>query len=985
MEEADQPQPAHIVALEQHFGHSIFRPMQWTIIRSIIEDRRDNCAIMATGYGKSLIYQYPSVFLQRLTLVISPLISLMEDQVLSLNLSNIPSCLLGSAQTANPVPDIKAGKFRVVYLTPEYVTGGSGKYLLEQVSDQLVLIAIDEAHCLSKWGHDFRPAYRNLGQIRSWCPRVPILAVTATATPNVRTDIVSSLGLRNPQVLCTGFDRPNLQFHVKMKGSLGVWEDVKGLLSRNSEGSIIIYCLTRKQTEEIVDLLKSNKIECQPYHAGLSLSRRKDIHESFVRDRVQIIVATIAFGMGIDKPDVRLVIHYGASKDLESYYQEAGRAGRDGQPSKCVMFWSRADFRTHEMLREHNPGGVQKNLEALSKKMCDSSKLQPRKNCCDNCDRIVEGVKDSERYEGIDEHGNYDFGKDAEHLLKAVQACAGGTGITIPISLLRGSKNKKMSDYLLKHPLHGVGKSKDEEWWKALAALLEREGYLLKTKMQNAFNKFAVMFKVNLTPLAIKWLEMPDRKMLLKPTTEMFKSIRRIRTQPLYDLNSDADFQTKNKTLPLLQMPGSSRLLEPVVQKQDLVQELVKSLLKKRSELATTYECMPYMISSNQALHQMATIRPLNIAEMKRAKLDGFSDIKIQKFGQAFLNCIQQKLNYLPEAAPHNTPKDILQKHSLSKTKFSSTHQTTWNLWLEGRSISDIAKFRNLAETTVVSHLSEAIKHGFTFGTKELARLGIDQRLYEHIRSNLPKSFEGCKLTDIKNNCLPHVTFDQIKIVLSHVQVRSHLETLNYRFDENNAIGEPLNVPKKSNLPEPQHPENDLWGDEDDDVLIAAESSFAEIEQRYDELNASQRENGKPAVDSVIDIDDDEDEGFDIGEINALEQAVLNMTDGKTMVNAEKSSPVMEPVQTNKFVFKTKSKDIAYNDDHTNIQNLEVAPKCPSPAKQAKMDPEPAKNIFRFKTASSTATSTVGSNKRIIYEESDDDDDRDVALPRRRN
>ncbi|XP_019528078.3 bifunctional 3'-5' exonuclease/ATP-dependent helicase WRN [Aedes albopictus] len=1001
MEEKHQPQPAHLAALESHFGHSHFRPMQWTIIRSIIEDRRDNCVIMATGYGKSLTYQYPSVFLQRLTLVISPLISLMEDQVLSLNLSNIPACLLGSAQLANPVPDIKAGKFRVVYLTPEYVTGDSGKYLLEQVANQLVLIAIDEAHCLSKWGHDFRPAYRNLGVIRRWCPKVPILAVTATATPNVREDIVSSLGLRNPQVLCTGFDRPNLQFHVRMKGTLGVWEDVKALLSRNRhEGSIIIYCLTRKQTEEIVELLRNMKIQCEPYHAGLGLKQRREIHEKFVRDRVQIIVATIAFGMGIDKPDVRLVVHYGASKDLESYYQEAGRAGRDGQPSKCVMFWSRADFKTHEILREHSHGGVQKNLEALSKKMheyldtrdCrrkfilqyfegDNVKVQPRINCCDNCDRIVGGVKDSDRYEGIDTDGNYDFTKDTQNLLKAVAAFGGGTGIALPIAMLRGSKSKKLPEYHQKNPLHGVGKAKDDEWWKALAMLLEREGFLVKTKLPNAFNKFAVMYKTSVTPLGKKWLETPNRKLLMKPTTEMFKSIRLVRSQPLFD--TETDFQTQSKiSLPAQSKPaGSSRLLEPIAQKQDLVQELVKTLLKKRSELATTYECMPYMIASNQALHQMATIRPLNIDEMKRAKLDGFSDIKIQKFGKEFLNCIQQKLHYLPEANQvKSTPLQVLQKHPLTKTKFSSTHQTSWNLWLEGRSVPDIAKFRNLSEVTITSHLSEAIKHGFSFGWKDLSRLGIDQRLYDHIKSNLPQSLENCKLTEIKNRCLPHVTFDQIKIVMSLVQVRSHLEALNIPLVDNNA-NDKAPAPSKPDIPPtPEIQENDLWGDEDDDDFIAAESSFAEIDRICEESKTKATDHNKPA-NSIVIIDDEanDDECFNMGEISALEEAVLSGSDQS-----------VEEIPSTKPAFKPKSKGIVYDvddDDGDDGQKAQTA--GPSPPKQPKMDPNPpAKNIFRFKTAISSSASLASSSalngsKRINYVDSDDDDCV-VTLPKRK-
>ncbi|XP_065095775.1 bifunctional 3'-5' exonuclease/ATP-dependent helicase WRN-like [Ochlerotatus camptorhynchus] len=1011
MEEVHQPQPVHLAALESHFGHSNFRPMQWTIIRSIIEDRRDNCVIMATGYGKSLTYQYPSVFLQRLTVVISPLISLMEDQVLSLNLSNIPSCLLGSAQRANPIPDIKAGKFRVVYLTPEYVTGEVGKQLLENVADQLVLIAIDEAHCLSKWGHDFRPAYRNLGVIRRWCPKVPILAVTATATPNVREDIVASLGLRNPQILCTGFDRPNLQFHVKMKGTLGIWEDVKGLLSRNSEGSIIIYCLTRKQTEEIVELLRSKKIECEPYHAGLGLKQRRDVHESFVRDRVQIIVATIAFGMGIDKPDVRLVVHYGASKDLESYYQEAGRAGRDGQPSKCVMFWSRADFKTHEILREHNNGGVQKNLEVLSKKMheyldtrdCrrkfilkyfegDDVKVDARKNCCDNCDRIVGGVKDSDKYEGIDDNGNYDFSKDTEQLLKAVEAFGGGTGIALPIALLRGSKSKKLNDYHLRNPLHGVGKSKDEEWWKALAVLLEREGFLEKIKLPNTFNKFAVIFKIKVTTLANKWLATPNRKLLMKPTTEMFKSIRLVRNQSLYD--TSVGFQTQHNTIQtLLQAPGSSRLLEPVVQRQDLVRDLVKTLLKKRSELATAYECMPYMIASNQALHQMATVRPLNLEEMKCAKLDGFSDIKIQKFGKEFLACIQQKLKFLPEASSSQgqpkTAQQALQQHPLIKTKFSSTHQTTWNLWLEGRTLSDISRFRNLAEGTVINHLCEAIKHGFPFGWKDLARLNVDRPLYDYIKSKLPQSLDSCKLTDIKSNCLPHVTFDQIKLVLNHVHVWKHLEALNVRLVDANDNEEV--PPQKKEIAPAKSPEDDLWGDEDDEDLIAAESSFAEIDRICEEANTSQVDNRKSTAMGSNETDDD-DEGFDMDEIAALEQAVINSTD-KSILEAPKSSAsnvANNPLQ--KFAPKTKAKGVIYDDDdgETDMQAI-----GPSPAKQPKVEPEPVKNIFRFKTASasSTSTSSVGrvSNKRIIYEDSDDDDDDDDAvqksaltLPRRK-
>ncbi|XP_050100015.1 Werner syndrome ATP-dependent helicase-like [Anopheles aquasalis] len=851
-----EPDPKYLKVLSTHFGHSAFRPMQWRIIRSIIVERRDNCVIMATGYGKSLTYQYPSVFLNRLTFVVSPLISLMEDQVLSLNLCNIPACLLGTAQSGNPIPDIEAGSFRVVYLTPEFVTGDRGQSLLTSVRKQLALIAIDEAHCLSKWGHDFRPAYRNLGLVRDLCPDVPILAVTATATPKVRDDIVQSLHLRNAQILCTGFDRPNLEFIVRPKGSQGPLEDIRPLLgSRNREGSIIIYCLTRKQTEEIVKLLRGKGIECEAYHAGLSVSKRRQVHESFVRDRLQIIVATIAFGMGIDKPDVRLVIHYGASKDLESYYQEAGRAGRDGQPSRCVMFWSRADFKTHEFLRSQNgSGSVQHNLELLSRKMgeyLDTRDCRRRfilqyfegtlselgssvtavtqaagdgkpHRCCDNCTRG--GVaKDCERYEGIDADGRYDFGTDAEHLLKAIEAFGGGTGLSLPIMLLRGSKNKKLNENNYRNPLYGVGKARDEEWWKSLGSLLEREGFLTKVKIDNTFNRFATIYKIQLTAAARKWLNSNNkppsnrRQLLLKPTADMFKSFKVIvqTREPVAVSERTSPSSTSRK--PVLDVITSRGFLPAsVAGPQNKTQELVQTLLKKRSELATAFECMPYMIASNAALHQMATKRPLNMTEMKNAQLDGFSDVKLQKFGREFLICIQQKLNYLPSQQPPVTTEQS--NASFPGGSLSATQSQSWRMWRqEGKGVPEIASERRLAESTITNHLHDAIRVGAPFGKPDLQRLGIDDGLYATIVSHLPPNMEQppIKLTTIKELCPPEVTFDQLKIVIALEKRKPPKET------KPTNVPSPESFPSSKSTPEatkpPEKKPHDPFDDEDDD------------------------------------------------------------------------------------------------------------------------------------------------------------------------
>lgn len=314
--------------LEREFGHTSFRTVQWTIICSILQEGRDNCAVMATGYGKSLTYQFPAVFLDKVAIVVTPLISLMEDQVRALNLTRERACLLGSAQTDRTIEKrILELDFNLVYATPEYITGECGQSLLKALGNNLVLLAVDEAHCISQWGHDFRSAYRRLNVLRRCVPQVPILALTATATLQVRDDICHQLGLRHPQLLNSGFDRPNLEFIVRqrssLRGGLGVWLDMGSHIhwALGEEGSVIIYCNTCSFAETVAQEIKQH-VPCHYYHSKLTLNQKRQHHHDFSRDIVRVIVATMAFGMGIDKPDVRLVIHYGVPHDLERYYQE---------------------------------------------------------------------------------------------------------------------------------------------------------------------------------------------------------------------------------------------------------------------------------------------------------------------------------------------------------------------------------------------------------------------------------------------------------------------------------------------------------------------------------------------------------------------------------------------------------------------------------------------------------------------------------------
>ncbi|XP_050725163.1 bifunctional 3'-5' exonuclease/ATP-dependent helicase WRN-like isoform X2 [Eriocheir sinensis] len=567
------PTKDHERVLHEFFGHSSFRPMQWKIIHAVMQ-KQDNCVVMATGYGKSLCYQFPAVYQQGVTVVVSPLISLMRDQVLGLEALGIPACFLGSAQTKKRevFAEMFQGSYRLVYVTPEFVVACIDllKDLMNKVG--IMLFAIDEAHCLSQWGHDFRSSYRKLDSIRKNFPGTPILALTATATQRVQRDICSVLRLRSPVVTVTSFDRPNLYLEVRPK-TKRILEDILSLLVKDGkgkytvDGSTIIYCPTKKTTETVASELKRGRLECRVYHAGMSQTERDISHQSFVCDKVKIIVATVAFGMGIDKPDVRRVIHYGAPGNPESYYQEIGRAGRDGLPSTCTVFYAPGDTSSYKFLislikkeefMKHQMEMLNKIIDLLTdNETCRrasiishfTSKLDktpPRKDCCDNCTNKLQGNrpnKGSARVNAaLDEEGKYDFTEDAKKLLETSERCP-NCAVSAHVSILKGLKSQRVKPHWKKFPTYGAGKNRNENYWKELVQMLVRAGLLSEELIHvggggggrgrgrgwGRGGGGSMTFSYNAIKLNEKGYQVlrdPSAKICLKPSTVMLEQLR---------------------------------------------------------------------------------------------------------------------------------------------------------------------------------------------------------------------------------------------------------------------------------------------------------------------------------------------------------------------------------------------------------------------------------------------------------------------------
>ena len=606
--------------LREYFGHSAFRPGQETMIDALL-DGRDAFGVMPTGAGKSMCYQIPALLLPGVTLVVSPLISLMKDQVMSLCQMGIPAAYLNSSLTfpqyCEALRRACRGAYKIIYVAPERLTTEGFLHFAETVP--ISMVAVDEAHCVSQWGQDFRPSYLQIADFVEKLPTRPVMAAfTATATKSVRTDILNLLRLQEPETIVTGFDRENLYFAVEHpEKKLPFLLD---LLRQRQGKSGIVYCSTRKYVEQVCQALCDQGFPATRYHAGLEDAERRQNQEDFSYDRKPIMVATNAFGMGIDKSNVSFVIHYNMPKNLESYYQEAGRAGRDGQPADCILLFSNGDVKTAEFLIDNSsdnrelPPEVQEQLRKQ-----DFQRLQDMVLYCrgHNCLRahilryFGEGCPDTCGHCGncVGAFQEVDVTDQAETVLKAVQSLENrfrtSFGIPVYTKLLHGLKDKVISAWHMEElPMFGALRQLPERQIRDLLEQMKLQGLLTEERD----GQYAV---VTLGPAATEVL----------------------------DYGQQVRIRQKLQT-----QPGPRQLPDLPVENQ----ELLAALKRLRSRLSREANVPAYVIFSNAALEDMARRKPTTMEAL--LQVNGVGTVKAHRYGHAFLEAIRAYGGQTPAA-----------------------------------------------------------------------------------------------------------------------------------------------------------------------------------------------------------------------------------------------------------------------------------------------------------------------------------------------
>ncbi len=647
-------------ALKQYFGYDSFRPGQREIIETALQNR-DLLVVMPTGGGKSLCFQLPALLKAGLTVVVSPLIALMQDQVDALQNNGIAATFLNSTlnldETRSRQQDILSGRTKLLYVAPERLLSDRFLDFLDRVRAEVGLgaIAIDEAHCVSEWGHDFRPEYRQLYQLRQRYPDIPTIALTATATDRVRQDIIQQLHLRQPKVHVASFNRKNLYYEVRPKTRHSYRELLN--LIQQADGSGIVYCLSRRKVEDTAFKLQRDGIAALPYHAGMSDEERTTNHTRFIRDDAPVIVATIAFGMGINKPDVRFVIHYDLPRNLEGYYQESGRAGRDGEPARCTLFFSYADLGKIEYIIGQKPDPHEQRIarQQLRRVVDYAEGTDCRRtiqlgyfgesfpgNCdrCDNC-RHPKPLED--------------WTIEAMKFLSCVARCREKFGTNHIIDVLRGSKSEKVIRRR-HHELstYGIGKDKSVEEWKILARSLLHQGLVDETT-----DGFPVL-KLN----ALSWEVMRRQRSVMVAV-------------PVH--------------------PVDAIVNENASAEAEILFDKLKVL---RKQIADQQSVPPYMVFADSTLRLMSQKQPQTQADF--AKLSGVGDYKLERYGKPFVKLIR---DYCQPASSRSKSSN----KSRSQTP-SDTQLETLDLYNQGLGIDAIAMQRNLKPSTIAGHLATLIE-----------------------------------------------------------------------------------------------------------------------------------------------------------------------------------------------------------------------------------------------------------------------------------
>ena len=602
-------------ALKDLFGYDTFRPGQKPIIDSILSGR-DTFAVMPTGAGKSLCYQIPAMLLQGITIVVSPLISLMQDQVKALNDAGVSAAFINSALSESAffetVSRAKQGMYKLIYVAPERLVTEGFLNLAKEVP--ISMITVDEAHCISQWGQDFRPSYTKIMEFVNLLEKRPIIsAFTATATEAVREDIVCTLGLDNPYTMVTGFDRENLFFQVDKPKSKEQY--IVDYIAKHPDESGIIYCATRKNVDSVYELLKEKGVSVAKYHAGMSAADRKQMQEDFVFDYTSIVVATNAFGMGIDKSNVRFVIHYNMPQSMENYYQEAGRAGRDGLDSKCILLFSPQDIVINRFLLEHKEMSDIDPADRETIKERDAKRLQvmerycytteclrnyilkyfgenPQKPCedCGNCLREFETL---------------DMTEEAKKIINCVFEAKGRYGKTIIIDTVAGAKTARLEEIgATGYKSYGVLASSNRKLLRRLLEQMVMEGYLVVGDYQ--------VIKLG----DISALKDADTKVLVKIT--------------------DEDKLPEKAAKPKKKAKGTESLTSAGFQLFDKLRAL-------RLEIAREEKMPPYIVFSDKTLIDMAARMPVNKEEMMN--VSGVGENKFAKYGERFLSVIKETVH----------------------------------------------------------------------------------------------------------------------------------------------------------------------------------------------------------------------------------------------------------------------------------------------------------------------------------------------------